>query len=98
MVFAEYPLYRHGIEAKKEILRFLPISLFFFLIYLFKRYDLWHFAMFREQSSINNTIFLSFYTDMEARLHFEGNFSGTLFRLKTTIFVQTLYLWKSRSK
>ena len=44
------------------------------------------------------SFFLSFYTDMEARLHFEGNFSGTLFRLKTTFFVQTLYLWKSRSK
>ena len=54
--------------------------------------------MFREQSPINNTVFWSFYTDMEARLHFESNFSGTLFRLKTTFFVQTLYLWKSRSK
>ena len=47
---------------------------------------------------INNTVFLSFYTDMEARLHFESNFSGTLLRLKTIFFVKTLYLWKSRSK
>ena len=42
--------------------------------------------MFREQSPINNTVFLSFYTDMEARLHFESNFSGTLFSITNNIF------------
>ena len=46
--------------------------------------------MFREQSPINNTVFLSFYPDMESRLHFESNFSGTL-RLKTTFFEHMLY-------
>ena len=45
--------------------------------------------MFREQSPINNTIFLSIYTDMEARLHFEGIFSikNNIFRANV-VFVE----------